>query len=67
MSTINESSESIERMKQRQAKEYHNCPELSHIEADKILCGFLKHLGYTNLVDEFNKRNKLWMNFKIFN
>lgn len=32
--------------------------EQGHDMADSILCGFLKYLGYTRIVDEFDKVKK---------
>lgn len=33
-------------------------PEIAHIEADDILCNFLKELGYADIVIEYEKIEK---------
>lgn len=32
--------------------------EMSHIEADEVLCELLCHLGYSEVVDAYNKIDK---------
>lgn len=35
--------------------------EISHIEADEILCKILKELGYTEIVKAYNKVSKWYV------
>lgn len=49
------SEEALFKLKQLQQL---NDTEASHIAADKILCDFLISLGYSHIVEEFNKVDK---------
>jgi len=33
-------------------------PEVHHVLADDVLCAFLRHLGYGDVVDEYEKVEK---------
>lgn len=32
--------------------------EIAHVHADDVLCGLLLHLGYDDIVDDFNEMPK---------
>lgn len=50
-----EKEEVIHKLKELQGD---GCIEINHIEADYLICEFLKHLGYEDVVSEFEKIDK---------
>jgi hypothetical protein len=49
-----------EAVKRLRDLESHDDPEFAHEEADKILCGILVILGYSDAVDAWERVRKLY-------
>ncbi|WP_313266530.1 hypothetical protein [Sphingobacterium sp.] len=41
--------------------QYNDDTEIAHIQADNILCQFLKELGYEDIVEEYDKIDKWYV------
>lgn len=52
-------SKKLYRYKKRLIKLQHNSDtEIAHCSADQILCNILEELGYSDIVEEYNKIEK---------